>query len=809
MPSSKNGKGRQGKRGASARDGRSAGVSTDSASPCGNQNTPRCVSTRPIVITIGDISVDWHWFNLSESGSESHPSEGFGAGLPDTSSNHQRCWHSKPSIEPVALHGGAWYIDNFLRIYIGPDRTEQLFSYKRLPSSDLRMNDPRMVLHSFTDYCRKPLDASSRDDDSPRVAAASGVFRVQDYPRYFGPPATEQIHPRLVESGKSNGYKEVQMQGIANNAGSDKNELGVSLEALVRQKIEGPSIIPGDAISQIVVIHDSGNGFSLDRKNWETVLRPLGEHGNPHVKAVILNLEHVGILTEGRKVRGHLWNYLALNNYLPRTVVVVGADDLRRAGVKLSRSLSWERTAYDFNYRLRLDPLLEELSKAGHIVVRFGISGAIHYISDEQSCFLYYDPEHVEAEYRRPDGEGRMFGYSGIISATIAKNYFEKLWSLPTGGGKLPQEAPVGSATVSADVTSEIYLRSGDADREVYTKTLLHAVEESVQEGLGNCRAYFRQGFGSDESCIRQRMETWDHLDVHKRIVMGCGKDDDDDSEEARLIEVPIWDQNARITSMNWKTLSESDGDLPLKQGWIGIDKQEMRLREEDQVQVCTFTYQLDIAEKPYGEHLLFPGKVIDQYATQIRRALENEWKQVLEQSNPESGLLAVLVKHQSLPQRFGKAFIFVHYALRFSDPPHDAWKSGMREFLLRHPDSLSVADDNANEVLRQEVSLGEMIDSFTVPVPGKGEPSHPQSTWRLPQNRGAKQALIDILEEMGDRLLLSVHEITAKSIYWKYSWPIALCAFEEGFDDFAKVRVESDPEWSILNSKSTSVVLR
>src|SRR5215831_3226159 len=79
---------------------------------------PTCEDKGPIVLTIGDVSIDWLWF----------PSP-----ISKEQASDPRYWHSRQCIETFVLHGGAWYLDNFIRMLIGPSHGQNVYTYRRFP----------------------------------------------------------------------------------------------------------------------------------------------------------------------------------------------------------------------------------------------------------------------------------------------------------------------------------------------------------------------------------------------------------------------------------------------------------------------------------------------------------------------------------------------------------------------------------------------------------------------------------------------------------------------------------------------------
>jgi hypothetical protein len=160
--------------------------------------------------------------------------------------------------------------------------------------------------------------------------------------------------------------------------------------------------------ADLVVLDDAGNGFRFHPKLWPATLQKRG------ARRVVLKMSHP--LAEG-----DLWDFVT-KDYADDLVVVVNADDLRKtAGVDVSRWLSWEQTARDFVWQMAWNPSLEGLAKLRHLVVRFGIDGAIHYRCDggKPTSRLCYDRAVIEGGYGDVH-PGVMLGYTSAFVAAIA-----------------------------------------------------------------------------------------------------------------------------------------------------------------------------------------------------------------------------------------------------------------------------------------------------------------------------------------------------------------------------------------------------
>jgi hypothetical protein len=179
---------------------------------------------------------------------------------------------------------------------------------------------------------------------------------------------------------------------------------------------ESPSAYPfkpRSAAPALVVLDDAGNGFRDHEDLWPAALsnaaRPL----------IVTKMSRP--LTAGR-----LFDHLR-RRHADRLVLLLDADDLRREGVKISRRLSWERTATDFVWQMASNPALLPLNACAAVVVRFGVDGAIVYTSrgGAVEAWLYYDPATGEGGAREL-WPGEMIGTGSAFVAGLAAAVADK-----------------------------------------------------------------------------------------------------------------------------------------------------------------------------------------------------------------------------------------------------------------------------------------------------------------------------------------------------------------------------------------------
>lgn len=166
-------------------------------------------------------------------------------------------------------------------------------------------------------------------------------------------------------------------------------------------------IVEDDPSADVVVLDDAANGFRNNDNIWPLAIK---ENKKP---LVFYKMSRP-------LVSGKLWEKL-LKPHSDNLVVIVSAKDLRDYGVNISRKLSWERTADDFVWQVSNNPNITDLKTLKHLVVRFGIDGAIYYRFNDGSpeADLYYDPMVFEDGYvERVDGD--MQGYGNAFIAAMA-----------------------------------------------------------------------------------------------------------------------------------------------------------------------------------------------------------------------------------------------------------------------------------------------------------------------------------------------------------------------------------------------------
>jgi len=165
-----------------------------------------------------------------------------------------------------------------------------------------------------------------------------------------------------------------------------------------------------------LVLDDAGLGFRDREELWPLAIRRGPEAGRrPWV-----------VLKMARPVAsGQLWERL-LAGWADRLVVLMTADDLRRTEVRISRELSWERTAQDLFWEVVHNPRVSGLARCAAVVVSFTGAGAVLFRRDGEAVRsrLVFDPERIEGTWaeRHPGG---MIGYTTCLAAAVVRELWQ------------------------------------------------------------------------------------------------------------------------------------------------------------------------------------------------------------------------------------------------------------------------------------------------------------------------------------------------------------------------------------------------
>lgn len=201
-----------------------------------------------------------------------------------------------------------------------------------------------------------------------------------------------------------------------------------------------------DANADMIIIDDENNGYHSDEDFW-----PLALTTPNKTPIVLYKMSNPVSSTK-------LWKKLE-SSHLDKMIVIINSDDLRSKGVNISRSLSWERTAQDFVWQINNSPNLAFLAQCRHLVVLFGLEGAIYYKGEGvPESRLYFLPYQFEGG-SMAETQGKMAGLTSCFVAGIARS-----------------------------------IASRSDSNEGYDA----AIGEGIREGIVASQKYFIEGFGKN-----------------------------------------------------------------------------------------------------------------------------------------------------------------------------------------------------------------------------------------------------------------------------------------------------------------------
>ncbi|AKL95900.1 ATpase PilT family [Clostridium aceticum] len=168
-------------------------------------------------------------------------------------------------------------------------------------------------------------------------------------------------------------------------------------------------IVNDDENAAMVIIDDENNGFNLNAEFWPSAIQ------SPEKSPIIL------YKTNNTSGSSKLWRHLE-TNHIENTIVVINSDDLRSKGVNISKSLSWEKTAQNFLWQINNSPNLAFLANCHHLIVPFGLEGAIYYRNDGvKESRLYFLPDEFEGGFVK-ENQGKMYGLTSCFVAGLAQS---------------------------------------------------------------------------------------------------------------------------------------------------------------------------------------------------------------------------------------------------------------------------------------------------------------------------------------------------------------------------------------------------
>lgn len=161
--------------------------------------------------------------------------------------------------------------------------------------------------------------------------------------------------------------------------------------------------------AHMIILDDEDNGFNSKKEFW-----PLALKSTEKEPVVLYKMNNP---TSYNNLLGHLQEFYSKN-----LVVILNADDLRSKGVNISKSLSWEKTALDFVWQMKNNPNISFLTTCKHIIVHFGLEGAIYYKNEDiPEYHLFFLPSEFEGDFIK-ESQGKMYGLTSAFVAGLSRS---------------------------------------------------------------------------------------------------------------------------------------------------------------------------------------------------------------------------------------------------------------------------------------------------------------------------------------------------------------------------------------------------
>lgn len=266
--------------------------------------------------------------------------------------------------------GGAILLSNLLRKSLSPE----ILIYDQNPNDKSSEQKELPELHKYNDFS-KVLHANIKLDQFPdwKSDSKNKVYRVRKFYGYTIPWENKDKSKDSTFSFK---------------------------------------MMKDDKEANFVLIHDVGNGFRDQKEKWPEAII----NGSP----IVIQYTNLPLFS------GELWEHI-IKNHCDRLILILNAEDLRKNGAHISRSLSWEKTALEFLWEMNHNSIFSNINKLPNVIVRFDLEGAIHYSGKESmSAKLFFDPSFVEGGYWDKEKFGSMKGVSAVFTSSFASRLITK-----------------------------------------------------------------------------------------------------------------------------------------------------------------------------------------------------------------------------------------------------------------------------------------------------------------------------------------------------------------------------------------------
>jgi hypothetical protein len=120
----------------------------------------------------------------------------------------------------------------------------------------------------------------------------------------------------------------------------------------------------------------------------------------------------------------NIWTRLLQDEWFwRRTILLLDVTDLRKEPLAISTGLSWERTAQDTIFAMRKHPRFRRLLNFGQVIVRYGVTGALHVVRRENQDWSYtlnFDPGFSDTTWTDA-ADPKILGNSSVFAASLIR----------------------------------------------------------------------------------------------------------------------------------------------------------------------------------------------------------------------------------------------------------------------------------------------------------------------------------------------------------------------------------------------------
>lgn len=223
--------------------------------------------------------------------------------------------------------------------------------------------------------------------------------------------------------------------------------------------------------AEVVIIYDEGNGFRSEEQVWPEALK--GDR-----KPVVIYNMHPPLF------QGDLWNHV-MKSHKERLILVLNADDLRKTGTNISRSISWEKSAIEFLWEIYNKEDLTEIKGLKNVIIRFGYEGAIHYKGKKERSKLYFDPVSAEGDFWDSKKYGDMRAVTLVFLANLSTYLISRFKEKKSDHQKEESNSQKGSN------------EDRNIDQTCMEDAIQNGLEEGLREGLIKSREFLVNGYGN------------------------------------------------------------------------------------------------------------------------------------------------------------------------------------------------------------------------------------------------------------------------------------------------------------------------